>query len=344
MNSKRLVMLGVGALLTPAALAGCGGSDRASSAPASARAAKAPELPPGRIAFRRWLDDAKTHGAIFTVGTDGTGERQLTEPEQGADDYPEWSPDGRMIAYQHCEEDQGCSVWTVNADGGTPRKARFHCKLSACDASGPGWTPDGKLVAAVEQGRVRSFAGVPQIQESAVELINLRSGKQRTIYKRTNWEGGVITPQVSADGRTVIYTAQNSGRSNPAFGMAIFAVGIDGANPHQVASWELGGGDNPVFSPDGLILFRSFEGDDTKQSDYWNVRPDGTGLKQLTHFEQGTLVLGTSYSPDGAWIVYGSDGDGGADLHVMRADGTDSRRLTSTKWWDSGPDWAPTPR
>jgi len=99
-----------------------------------------------------------------------------------------------------------------------------------------------------------------------------------------------------------------------------------------------------VFSPDGLILFRSFEGDVIKQSDYWNVRPDGKGLKQLTHFEQGTVVLGTSYSPDGAWIVYGSDGDGGADLHVMRADGTDQRRLTTTQWWDSGPDWAPTPR
>ena len=344
MFDTRITGLAAAALLALGVTAGCGGSggsEDAAGTPARAAAAKTPELPPGRIAFRRWLDDAKTRGAIFTVRTDGTGERQLTNPDEGADDYPDWSPDGRMIAYQHCAELVGCSVWTVNADGGKPRKVRFHCKLSACDASGPGWTPDGQLIATVEQGRVRTFDGVPQIQQSAVEQIDLRSGEQRTIYKRTDWEGGVLTPQASPDGRTVIYTAQNSARSKPPFGKAIFAVDIDGSNHHQVASWELGGGDGPVFSPDGLILFRSFEGDDTKQSDYWNVRPDGTGLKQLTHFEQGTLVLATSYSPDGAWIVYGSDGAGGADLHVMRADSTENRRLTSTKWWDSAPDWAP---
>ena len=75
------------------------------------------------------------------------------------------------------------------------------------------------------------------------------------------------------------------------------------------------------------------------------MRPDGTGLKQLTHFKIGTLVLKASYSPDGDWIVYGSDyGNGKADLYVMRADGTGQRQLTHSEWWDSAPDWGPTPR
>jgi len=79
----------------------------------------------------------------------------------------------------------------------------------------------------------------------------------------------------------------------------MFAVDIDGSNHHQVASWELGGGNGPVFSPDGLILFRSFEGEDSRQSDYWNVRPDGTRLRQLTRFKQGTPVVSASSSPEG---------------------------------------------
>jgi TolB protein len=344
MTDQRLAVLGAGALIALGAVAGCASSDSPSGEPARATAAKTPELPPGQIAFRRWLDDANTHGAIFTVRTDGTGERQLTDPDEGADDYPDWSPDGRLIAYQHCAEGAGCSVWTVNAAGGKPRKVRFHCRLSACDASGPAWTPDGQLIATVEEGQVRTVGGAPQIQQSAIKLVDPRSGKQRTIYKRTAWEGGVLTPQVSPDGRAVIYTAENSGRTKPPFGKAMFAVDIDGSDHHQVAAWELGGGDGPVFSPDGLILFRSFEDEDSKQSDYWNVRRDGTRLNQLTRFKHGTLVLSASYSPDGAWIVYGSDGAGGADLYVMRADGTENRRLTSTKWWDSAPDWAPTSR
>ena len=289
-------------------IAGCGGSD--SPQPASARAAVAerPALPSGRIAFRRWLDDAKTHGAIFTVRTDGTGERQLTDPDAGADDLLDWSPDGRQIAYQHCSGlTDPCSVWVVDADGGTPRRVRFRCRLNAiCDAAAPAWTPEGQLVVTLAQGRVRTLGGEPQIQQSALEQIDLRTGKQRTIYKRTGWAGDAIDAQVSPDGQTVIYTRLNSARSKPPLGKAIFAVDRDGSDHRQLASWELGGGDHPVFSPDGLILFRSFEDGDA-QSDFWTVRPDGTHLTQLTHFKAPTLVTSASYSPDGAWIVYGSD-------------------------------------
>jgi TolB protein len=38
------------------------------------------------------------------------------------------------------------------------------------------------------------------------------------------------------------------------------------------------------------------------------VRPNGKDLTQLTHYKQGTLVLSTSYSPDGKWIVHATNG------------------------------------
>ena len=332
------------ALAVSIALAGCGSDDTLAGQPAKATAAAAKsELPPGRIAFRRWLDDARTHGAIFTIGTDGTAEKQVTRPEAGwADDMPDWSPDGRLIAYQHCSEGQPCSVWVVDAGGGNAHRVDFHCRLPGCDVAGPGWTPDGRLVATVEQGAVRTFGGAPQIQESAIATMDLESGKQRTIYRRTGWAGGANDPQVSPDGRTVIYTRWNSARSKPSFGKGLFAVGIDGSGNRQLAPWQLGGGDHAVFSPSGSILFRSFEDDDAKQSDFWTVRPDGSRLKQLTHFDEGTLVLSASYSPDGKWIVHASDGAGGnADLYVMRADGTGNQPLTHTEAWDSAPDWKP---
>jgi Tol biopolymer transport system component len=345
MLKRRLSGPAATALLAASLLVGCGSADPASSARAGAAATPKPPLPPGRIAFRRWLDDAKTHGAIFTVRTDGSGERQLTNPNSGADDYPDWSPDGTLIAYEHCPgEGDPCSVWTVDADGGTPHQVRFRCRLRPiCDAAAPAWTPDGKLLVTLAQGRVRTIGGEPQIQQSAIVQLDLRTGSRRTLYQRTNWAGDAVEAQASPDGHTVIYTPVNSARSKPPFGQAVFAVGSDGSHRHRVTAWDLGGGDHPVFSPDGLILFRSYEADEGRQSDFWTVRPDSSGLRRLTHFKKGTLVTSASYSPDGAWIVYGSDGDGGADLHVMRADGTGSRVLTSTKWWDSAPDWEPRP-
>ena len=55
----------------------------------------------GRIAFRRYLNDAHTRAAIFTINPDGTGLLQLTHPRRGvAHEVPDWSPDGKWIAYE----------------------------------------------------------------------------------------------------------------------------------------------------------------------------------------------------------------------------------------------------
>src|SRR5262249_57886528 len=95
----------------------------------------------------------------------------------------------------------------------------------------------------------------------------------RTILARRHWTGDAQTPAVSPDGTTVLYTRSNSSLSRPSFGRSLWVVGIDGSGNHRITPWRLGGGDHPGFAPDGTILFRSYEEDDTKQSDFWTVRP-----------------------------------------------------------------------
>jgi TolB protein len=341
----RVAVAAVGLLITVLA-AGCGGSDGQSP---NAQATSEPtvaanvELPGGRIAFRRFLDDAQTHGAIFTINPDGSDERQLTDPPVGSvDEHPDWSPDGKLIAFERCVEGEPCQVFTVAADGGRPHKVEARCELRPiCDLATPAWTPDGRLLVTLAQGRERlDPTGEGWIQQSTVELLDLDNGRQRTIVERRDWTGDANAPAVSPDGRTVIYVRLNSWRSEPAGRQAIFAVNFDGSGSRRLTPWELDGGDHPVFSPDGTILFRSYERDDTKQSDYWTVRPDGKDLTQLTHYKQGTLVLSTSYSPDGKWIVHATNGvEGNADIFVMRADGTGNTPVTHSKLWDSAPDW-----
>jgi len=55
----------------------------------------------GDIAFRRFLNEDRTWGAVFTVHPDGSGERQVTHPPEGfVDRDPDVSPDGRSIVFQ----------------------------------------------------------------------------------------------------------------------------------------------------------------------------------------------------------------------------------------------------
>ena len=345
----RISVTAVAAAALGVLAAGCGGStgepEKARAGSDRQRGAQV-ELPGGRLAFRRYLDDAQTHGAIFTINPDGSDEKQLTEPPDGlVDDHPDWSPDGKRIAFERCGEGEPCQVLTVGADGGTPTEVRAKCELKpTCDLAHPAWTPDGRLLVTLAQGRERMNPGTGEgwIQQSGIELLDLDSGRQRTIVERRNWTGDAGTPAASPDGRTVVYRRWNSWRSKPPEAQGIFAVDFDGSDHRRLAPWNLGGGDHPVFAPDGTVLFRSFAQDDTKQSDYWTVRPDGKDLTRLTRYKQGTLVLSTSYSPDGAWIVHATNGvDGNADVFVMRADGTGNQPVTRSKLWDSAPDWGP---
>jgi len=82
--------------------------------------------PDGRqVAFQRVVDHANekaVRAALYVVGVDGTGLRQLTSDVMDAG-HPRWSPDGRTILFHDNADMQGpiegmsANLWTVAADG-----------------------------------------------------------------------------------------------------------------------------------------------------------------------------------------------------------------------------------
>ena len=70
-----------------------------------------------RTAFRRFLDEERSTGAVFTINPVGTDERQITRPPIGfVDRNPDVSPDGRRIAFER-EGDNYDEIFVVNVDG-----------------------------------------------------------------------------------------------------------------------------------------------------------------------------------------------------------------------------------
>jgi len=170
----------------------------------SASAVATPAGQNGDIAFRRYLGPDRTNGAIFTVGPDGSRERQLTAPRAPlSDDFPDFAPDGSFIAFHRGREGGTNRILTVRPDGTGLRRVDRGCRGSqlpprCAEAAFPAIAPNGRRIAFVRySGRIRG----EQIDDEAIFSMRTDgSGLRRVTRPRSRIEVDA-DPQWSPDGR-----------------------------------------------------------------------------------------------------------------------------------------------
>jgi Tol biopolymer transport system component len=299
----------------------------------------------GRIAFKRFLDPALSTSAVFASDVNGRNERRLSHPPEGAEDNsPDWSADGLSVTFQRCRAIVRCEVWTVRADGTGETRLGPDCldvpPGPLCESRiSPAYSPSGAIVFG------RGYVDAGGVPHADVDLMNAAGGDLRTILSVPPFSVANAAFAWAPDGARLVVEIVNSESATPPGGIALYVMNADGSGGlRQITPFALRGGDHPDWSPDGeRILFRSnAQSTDAVGSQLHTVRPDGTGLEQLSHFSPGTRVLSSSYSPDGKWITVGLSGvDGNPDVYVMRTNGHGIHPVTRTSAWDSAPDWGP---
>jgi Tol biopolymer transport system component len=82
-------------------------------------------------------------------------------------------------------------------------------------------------------------------------------------------------------------------------------------------------------------------------SEIWAIKPDGSGLRRLTHSPTGTSNQDPRWSPDGRQIAFVSNRYAPSqerprrEIYVMNRDGSDVQRLTSLLRDCWSPEWSP---
>jgi Tol biopolymer transport system component len=270
----------------------------------------------GLIAFHAFIGDSGPQ--IFTVRSNGHQLRQITDVD-GSAAKPDWSPDGRQIAFTLND----CAIAVMDWDGANLHEIASDPDLCMNDAN---FTPDGARL-------------VYTRLDPALEIEQVWSMKTDGSDQQFITGAGGPDPNVSPNGQKISFKGGPDG--------ALFVANIDGSGVVQVSP-SISVTYKHDWAPDGrhlVVSDNSGPGPD-EAANVVTVRPDGSDWTYVTHYPAGYLANTGGYSPDGQWIVFRLEGPGLVPaMYRIRPDGTDLHALYASS--DIVPrfiDWGPAAR
>jgi Tol biopolymer transport system component len=179
-----------------------------------------------RLAFIRRLEDV----GIYRIGVGGPS--QPVRVSSRARDYnPDFSPDGRRLAFESDRSGGGPEIWLANADGSNPVQLTRGPGLSQ---GAPRWSPDSRRIA---------FDSMDANGQWDIWVIDADGASPRRVTHERADEHG---PSWSRDGRFLYFTSKRDGAGD------VWRIPVDGGPALRVTKQ---GGWLPLESPDGGTLF-----------------------------------------------------------------------------------------
>lgn len=255
---------------------------------ASLPARATPPGRPGRLAFSRPVGD--TSFQIFTMRRRGGDITQLTV--SGYNREPQWSPDGRRIAWLCLEPDAPANdVCVMDADG-TDRSV---FEVSGNERS-PIFDPTGRYLAYVG-------AAVGMVPVNEIFVRDLASGEVRRLTLNDLDEEALTW---SPDGSTIAFIGDSD----------LYAVDVATGEERTILEDDMIMGDVD-WSPNGrrLVYWKRIGERYASEDELFTIRADGSGERQVT--KRAVMPVSTPvWSPAGGKVAF-SYGEGDAHTCIF---------------------------
>ncbi len=135
---------------------------------------------------------------------------------------------------------------------------------------------------------------IPDVELTAQEISN------GVLTPEVLWKfGRVGGAEVSPDKQTILYTVTRYAMEANKGGTAFYTLPVSGGEPKEILGYQTGDFD-PQWRPDGAKI--GFLSSRSGEVQLWEINPDGSSAKQVTHVKDG--INSFLYAPSGDRILY----------------------------------------
>ena len=252
---------------------------------------------------------------LALIRSDGTEDHVFPSTVASRARHPDWSPDGEWLAYRLDGPGDATAIWVSRIDGSGARRL-VDCRAPCGFADDPAWSVDGTNIAYWRNG---------DHELQAIHVLDVESGEESLIIPGAPGEGP-IRPRWSPDGTKLVVEIEQYSDDGEYLASDLGLIDLNAQTPVLSA---LTTGEPLAGYPDwdansNAILFQAHNADPFSLTgdpvQLFTIRPDGTGLRQLTERTAGepfialpawadhgesilaTLIHSTEMSPWRAWL------------------------------------------
>lgn len=282
----------------------------------SGAATPSPVVGPGAILYSRASNEDDLCGEVWSVEPEG-GQPARLDLGDGESCDPDWSPDGRRIAFSSNHGAAEFRIFVADANG-EHAVAVTHPRAGARDFM-PAWSPDGTQIAFERR--------TPEGVSYNLFVVAADGTNTRQLTRRHGFDG---TPTWSPDGRILFVSDRRAHRSKGCNSCSsLWIMRLSDRQTARITRTTVNAL-MPAWSRDGRFIAWSRAPNLYAVLRLYVMQSDRTDVRQVDRSGGSP-----AWSPDSRTIVYSS----GAGLTLIGVDGAGRRQLTSDG--GSSPSWRP---